>query len=127
MSFVLHYGRLNSAFCHISDWVFLCIRLPELSVIICADAKLPGTFSMQEVMQAGESSHMKELQGIRKMLINKEPINIQFTSVSAISTAVYLLQYFLKNGVHDDPRQEAYFLSSGLSWYFEFSANNCRY
>ncbi|XP_013929671.1 PREDICTED: acyl-CoA synthetase family member 2, mitochondrial [Thamnophis sirtalis] len=55
-------------------------KLPELSVIICADAKLPGTFSMQEVMQAGESSHMKELQAIRKMLINKEPINIQFTS-----------------------------------------------
>ncbi|KAG8129101.1 hypothetical protein E2320_015791, partial [Naja naja] len=55
-------------------------KLPELSVIICADAKLPGTFSMQEVMQAGESSHKKELQEIRKMLINKEPINIQFTS-----------------------------------------------
>ncbi|XP_007444745.2 acyl-CoA synthetase family member 2, mitochondrial-like [Python bivittatus] len=55
-------------------------KLPELSVVICVDAKLPGTFSMHEVMQAGDSSHKKELQEIRKMLIYKEPINIQFTS-----------------------------------------------
>ncbi|KAM6473392.1 medium-chain acyl-CoA ligase ACSF2, mitochondrial isoform 2-T6 [Liasis olivaceus] len=55
-------------------------KLPELSVVICVDAKLPGTFSMHEVMQAGDSSHKKELQEIRKILIYKEPINIQFTS-----------------------------------------------
>ncbi|XP_063149296.1 medium-chain acyl-CoA ligase ACSF2, mitochondrial [Candoia aspera] len=55
-------------------------NLPELSVLICVDAKLPGTFSMHEVMQAGESSHKKMLQETQKMLICKEPINIQFTS-----------------------------------------------
>ncbi|XP_044275933.1 medium-chain acyl-CoA ligase ACSF2, mitochondrial [Varanus komodoensis] len=55
-------------------------ELPDLSVVICVDSKLPGTFSMDDVMQAGENSHKKQLQDIQKKLDCKEPINIQFTS-----------------------------------------------
>nr|XP_060620750.1 medium-chain acyl-CoA ligase ACSF2, mitochondrial isoform X1 [Anolis sagrei ordinatus] len=54
--------------------------LPELSVVVSVDAKLPGTFSIDDLMQAGDSSHKKQLQDIRKTLDCKEPINIQFTS-----------------------------------------------
>ncbi|XP_015266223.1 PREDICTED: acyl-CoA synthetase family member 2, mitochondrial [Gekko japonicus] len=55
-------------------------NLPELSVVITLDSKLPGAFQMADVMQAGDSSHKKQLQDIRKTLVCQEPINIQFTS-----------------------------------------------
>uniref|UniRef100_A0ABM5FMT7 Medium-chain acyl-CoA ligase ACSF2, mitochondrial n=1 Tax=Pogona vitticeps TaxID=103695 RepID=A0ABM5FMT7_9SAUR len=55
-------------------------KLPELSIVISTDSKLPGTFSVDDLMQAGESSHKNQLQDIRKTLDNQEPINIQFTS-----------------------------------------------
>ncbi|NXH09830.1 ACSF2 synthetase, partial [Bucco capensis] len=55
-------------------------RLPDLSVVITVDSKLPGTFQMDEVMQAGDSSHMKQLRAVQRTLSCNEPINIQFTS-----------------------------------------------
>ncbi|NWW53730.1 ACSF2 synthetase, partial [Pedionomus torquatus] len=55
-------------------------RLPDLSVVITVDSKLPGTFHMDEVMQAGDSSHMKKLRDVQQTLSCNEPINIQFTS-----------------------------------------------
>ncbi|KFW09593.1 hypothetical protein N327_09090, partial [Fulmarus glacialis] len=55
-------------------------RLPDLSVVITVDSKLPGTFHMDEVMQAGDSSHMKQLRAVQRTLSCNEPINIQFTS-----------------------------------------------
>lgn len=65
------------------DGVCLFARLPDLSVVIMVDSKLPGTFHMDEVMQAGDSSHMKQLRALQQTLSCNEPINIQFTSVSA--------------------------------------------
>ncbi|XP_065271725.1 medium-chain acyl-CoA ligase ACSF2, mitochondrial [Emys orbicularis] len=55
-------------------------RLPDLSVVITLDSKLPGAFQMSEVMQAGDSSHMKQLREVQQTLSCNEPINIQFTS-----------------------------------------------
>ncbi|NWI86381.1 ACSF2 synthetase, partial [Pitta sordida] len=55
-------------------------RLPDLSIVIMLDSKLPGTFHMDEVMQAGDSSHMKQLRAVQQTLSCNEPINIQFTS-----------------------------------------------
>ncbi|NWS76757.1 ACSF2 synthetase, partial [Crotophaga sulcirostris] len=55
-------------------------RLPDLSVVITVDSKLPGTFHMDEVMQAGDSSHVKQLRAVQQTLSCNEPINIQFTS-----------------------------------------------
>uniref|UniRef100_A0A8C3UJU1 Medium-chain acyl-CoA ligase ACSF2, mitochondrial n=1 Tax=Catharus ustulatus TaxID=91951 RepID=A0A8C3UJU1_CATUS len=55
-------------------------RLPDLSIVIMCDSKLPGTFHMDEVMQAGDSSHVKQLRAVQQSLSCSEPINIQFTS-----------------------------------------------
>ncbi|NXH95944.1 ACSF2 synthetase, partial [Pachycephala philippinensis] len=55
-------------------------RLPDLSIVIMCDSKLPGTFHMDEVMQAGDSSHVKQLRAVQQSLSCNEPINIQFTS-----------------------------------------------
>ncbi|KFP01357.1 hypothetical protein N300_04892, partial [Calypte anna] len=55
-------------------------RLPDLSIVVTVDSKLPGTFHMDEVMQAGDSSHMKQLRAVQGTLSCNEPINIQFTS-----------------------------------------------
>ncbi|KFV63665.1 hypothetical protein N307_07141, partial [Dryobates pubescens] len=55
-------------------------RLPDLSIVITLDSKLPGTFHMDEVIQAGDSSHMKQLRAVQQTLSCNEPINIQFTS-----------------------------------------------
>uniref|UniRef100_A0A8C9LGK5 Medium-chain acyl-CoA ligase ACSF2, mitochondrial n=1 Tax=Pavo cristatus TaxID=9049 RepID=A0A8C9LGK5_PAVCR len=55
-------------------------RLPDLSTVIMLDSKLPGTFHMDEVLQAGDSSHMKQLRALQQTLSCNEPINIQFTS-----------------------------------------------
>uniref|UniRef100_A0A8C9KTY7 Medium-chain acyl-CoA ligase ACSF2, mitochondrial n=1 Tax=Serinus canaria TaxID=9135 RepID=A0A8C9KTY7_SERCA len=59
-------------------------RLPDLSIVIMCDSKLPGTFHMNEVMQAGDSSHLKQLRAVQQTLSCNEPINIQFTSVGAL-------------------------------------------
>lgn len=67
----------------IVDGVCLPARLPDLSVVIVVDSKLPGTFHMNDVMQAGDSSHVKQLRALQQTLSCNEPINIQFTSVSA--------------------------------------------
>ncbi|NXA48630.1 ACSF2 synthetase, partial [Nothocercus julius] len=55
-------------------------RLPDLSIVIMVDSKLPGTFHISEVMQAGDSSHIKQLRALQQTLSCHEPINIQFTS-----------------------------------------------
>ncbi|NWV33948.1 ACSF2 synthetase, partial [Grantiella picta] len=55
-------------------------RLPDLSIVIMCDSKLPGTFHMDEVLQAGDSSHMKQLRAVQQTLSCNDPINIQFTS-----------------------------------------------
>ncbi|XP_061867014.1 medium-chain acyl-CoA ligase ACSF2, mitochondrial isoform X2 [Colius striatus] len=55
-------------------------RLPDLSIVITLDSKLPGTFHMDEVMKAGDSSHVKQLRAVQQTLSCNEPINIQFTS-----------------------------------------------
>ncbi|NXD76786.1 ACSF2 synthetase, partial [Halcyon senegalensis] len=55
-------------------------RLPDLSIVITVDSKLPGTFHMDEVMQAGDSSHMKQLRAVQRTLSCHDPVNIQFTS-----------------------------------------------
>ncbi|NXV48435.1 ACSF2 synthetase, partial [Uria aalge] len=54
--------------------------LPDLSIVITVDSKLPGTFHMDEMLQAGDSSHMKQLRAVQQTLSCNEPINIQFTS-----------------------------------------------
>ncbi|XP_038139388.1 medium-chain acyl-CoA ligase ACSF2, mitochondrial [Cyprinodon tularosa] len=55
-------------------------RLPELRSVIILDSRRPGMFHFEDVMQAGESQHVKQLQDLQAKLSFDDPINIQFTS-----------------------------------------------
>ncbi|CAL8303692.1 unnamed protein product [Merluccius merluccius] len=55
-------------------------RLPDLRMVIVTDSRQPGMLHVEDVMQAGESSHHKELQDLQSKLSFDDPINIQFTS-----------------------------------------------
>uniref|UniRef100_A0A8C2ZPR8 Medium-chain acyl-CoA ligase ACSF2, mitochondrial n=1 Tax=Cyclopterus lumpus TaxID=8103 RepID=A0A8C2ZPR8_CYCLU len=55
-------------------------RLPDLRMVIVTDSRQPGMLHVEDVMQAGESRHHKELMELQRKLSFDEPINIQFTS-----------------------------------------------
>nr|XP_043907138.1 medium-chain acyl-CoA ligase ACSF2, mitochondrial-like isoform X1 [Solea senegalensis] len=55
-------------------------RLPDLRTVIVTDSRQPGMLHVEDVMQAGESRHHKELMELQKKLSFDDPINIQFTS-----------------------------------------------
>ncbi|XP_071778942.1 medium-chain acyl-CoA ligase ACSF2, mitochondrial-like [Centroberyx gerrardi] len=55
-------------------------RLPDLRMVIVTDSRQPGMLHVEDVMQAGESQHHKELMDLQSKLYCDEPINIQFTS-----------------------------------------------
>ncbi|XP_054454580.1 medium-chain acyl-CoA ligase ACSF2, mitochondrial [Anoplopoma fimbria] len=55
-------------------------RLPDLRTVILLDRPEPGMFYFKDVMQAGSSQYMQQLQDLQKTLSFDDPINIQFTS-----------------------------------------------
>ncbi|XP_034567635.1 medium-chain acyl-CoA ligase ACSF2, mitochondrial-like [Notolabrus celidotus] len=55
-------------------------RLPDLRMVILIDSRQPGMFNVEDVMQAGESRHHRELMDLQSKLSFDDPINIQFTS-----------------------------------------------
>ncbi|KAM6899005.1 medium-chain acyl-CoA ligase ACSF2, mitochondrial [Lycodopsis pacificus] len=55
-------------------------RLPDLRSVILLDSRQPGMFHIEDVMQAGSSQYMQQLQDLQKQLSFDDPINIQFTS-----------------------------------------------
>lgn len=55
-------------------------RLPDLRMVIVTDGRQPGMLHTDDVLQAGESRHHKELQDLQRKLTPSDPINIQFTS-----------------------------------------------
>lgn len=64
-------------------------RLPDLRMVIMTDSRQPGMLHLDDVMQAGESQHHRDLMALQSKLSADDPINIQFTSVT-FSTAPYL-------------------------------------
>uniref|UniRef100_A0A3Q3SVA8 Medium-chain acyl-CoA ligase ACSF2, mitochondrial n=1 Tax=Mastacembelus armatus TaxID=205130 RepID=A0A3Q3SVA8_9TELE len=54
--------------------------LPDLRMVIVTDSRQPGMLHVEDVMQAGESRHFRELMDLQSKLSFDEPINIQFTS-----------------------------------------------
>lgn len=57
-------------------------RLPELTTVISADATLPGTLLLDEVVAAGsQEQNLARLRHTQQLLSCHDPINIQFTSV----------------------------------------------
>uniref|UniRef100_A0AAQ4P1H7 Medium-chain acyl-CoA ligase ACSF2, mitochondrial n=1 Tax=Gasterosteus aculeatus aculeatus TaxID=481459 RepID=A0AAQ4P1H7_GASAC len=55
-------------------------RLPDLRCVILLDRRQPGMLCFEDVMQAGSSQHMEQLQDLQKKISTDDPINIQFTS-----------------------------------------------
>ncbi|XP_033826315.1 medium-chain acyl-CoA ligase ACSF2, mitochondrial-like [Periophthalmus magnuspinnatus] len=55
-------------------------KLPDLRMVILMDSVQPGMLHFQNVMEAGESRHHRELMGLQSKLTSDDPINIQFTS-----------------------------------------------
>ncbi|KAL6094481.1 acsf2 [Pungitius sinensis] len=55
-------------------------RLPDLRCVILLDRRQPGTFCLEDVMQAGSSQHAQQLQDLQRKISTDDPINIQFTS-----------------------------------------------
>uniref|UniRef100_A0A3Q3LCV5 Medium-chain acyl-CoA ligase ACSF2, mitochondrial n=1 Tax=Mastacembelus armatus TaxID=205130 RepID=A0A3Q3LCV5_9TELE len=55
-------------------------RLPDLRSVIVLDSRQPGMFHFEDVMQAGSSQFVQQLQDLQKKLLFDDPINIQFTS-----------------------------------------------
>ncbi|XP_070704058.1 medium-chain acyl-CoA ligase ACSF2, mitochondrial-like [Pempheris klunzingeri] len=55
-------------------------RVPYLRMVIVTDSRQPGMLHVEDVMQAGESRHHKELMDLQSKLSFDDPINIQFTS-----------------------------------------------
>uniref|UniRef100_A0A671YHL5 Medium-chain acyl-CoA ligase ACSF2, mitochondrial n=1 Tax=Sparus aurata TaxID=8175 RepID=A0A671YHL5_SPAAU len=55
-------------------------RLPDLRSVIVLDSLQPGMFHFDDVMQAGSSQYVQQLQDLQKKLSCDDPINIQFTS-----------------------------------------------
>ncbi|XP_042361530.1 medium-chain acyl-CoA ligase ACSF2, mitochondrial-like [Plectropomus leopardus] len=63
-----------------TEGVIKSSRLPDLRMVIVTDSRQPGMLHVEDVMQAGESRHHKELMDLHSKLSFDEPINIQFTS-----------------------------------------------
>ncbi|XP_053197652.1 medium-chain acyl-CoA ligase ACSF2, mitochondrial [Scomber japonicus] len=55
-------------------------RLPDLRSVIVLDRRQPGMHHFEDVMQAGSSQYVKQLQDLQKKISFDDPINIQFTS-----------------------------------------------
>ncbi|KAJ4940315.1 hypothetical protein JOQ06_026623 [Pogonophryne albipinna] len=55
-------------------------RLPDLRSVIVVDSRQPGMLFLDDVMQAGSSQYMQQLQDLQRKLSFDDPINIQFTS-----------------------------------------------
>uniref|UniRef100_A0A669EH36 Medium-chain acyl-CoA ligase ACSF2, mitochondrial n=1 Tax=Oreochromis niloticus TaxID=8128 RepID=A0A669EH36_ORENI len=90
---------------------FKSSRLPYLQMVIATDSRQPGMLHVDDVMQAGESRHHKELMDLQSKLSFDDPINIQFTSVTfSVSTCSgahisnnHSVNYFLIY-IHHQPR-----------------------
>uniref|UniRef100_A0A3B3ZX30 Medium-chain acyl-CoA ligase ACSF2, mitochondrial n=1 Tax=Periophthalmus magnuspinnatus TaxID=409849 RepID=A0A3B3ZX30_9GOBI len=65
--------------CLCPDW-HITKRLPDLRMVILMDSVQPGMLHFQNVMEAGESRHHRELMGLQSKLTSDDPINIHFTS-----------------------------------------------
>ncbi|XP_031416732.1 medium-chain acyl-CoA ligase ACSF2, mitochondrial isoform X2 [Clupea harengus] len=55
-------------------------RLPELRTVILTDSEQPGALHLKQVMEAGSSQYVQQLEELQRTLCFDDPINIQFTS-----------------------------------------------
>ncbi|XP_068605943.1 medium-chain acyl-CoA ligase ACSF2, mitochondrial-like [Brachionichthys hirsutus] len=75
--------------------------LPDLRMVIVTDSRQPGMLSVEDVMQAGESRHHKQLMDLQTKLSCDDPINIQFTSgTTGKQKGATLSHHNIVNNVH---------------------------
>ncbi|CAJ1079988.1 medium-chain acyl-CoA ligase ACSF2%2C mitochondrial [Xyrichtys novacula] len=55
-------------------------RLPELRAVIVLDSRQPGMLHFEDVMEAGSSQYVQQLQDLQRKISFDDPINILFTS-----------------------------------------------
>ncbi|KAM6951533.1 medium-chain acyl-CoA ligase ACSF2, mitochondrial [Aplochiton taeniatus] len=55
-------------------------KLPDLHTVIVTDSRQSGMYHLEDVMQAGSSQYIQQLEELQKKLSFDDPINIQFTS-----------------------------------------------
>ncbi|TDG97732.1 hypothetical protein EPR50_G00211000 [Perca flavescens] len=86
-------------------------RLPDLRSVIVIDSRQPGMFHLEDVMQAGSSQYIQQLQDLQKKISFDDPINIQFTSGTTGAPKGATLS-------HHNIINNAYFVGSrmGYSW-----------
>lgn len=68
--------------------------MPDLRMVILTDSREPGMLHIEDVMQAAESRHRRELMDLQSKLSFDDPINIQFTSVT-FSITTFTLTHVL--------------------------------
>lgn len=69
-------------------------------MVIVTDSRQPGMFHVDDVMQAAESQHHKELMDLQSRLSFDDPINIQFTSVTFSTFKLPHMNWITWNNMH---------------------------
>lgn len=69
-------------------------------MVIVTDSRQPGMFHVDDVMQAAESRHHKELMDLQSRLSFDDPINIQFTSVTFSTFKLPHMNWITWNKMH---------------------------
>lgn len=64
-------------------------RLPDLRSVIVLDSRHSGMFNFEDLMQAGSSQYVQQLEALQKKLSCDDPINIQFTSVNVLPVCLF--------------------------------------
>ncbi|XP_045600298.2 medium-chain acyl-CoA ligase ACSF2, mitochondrial [Procambarus clarkii] len=85
-------------------------RLPFLKkVIICSERYFSGTYKFGDVLEAGDSSHLKTLHNISSKIKVDDPFNIQFTSgTTGLPKAAILTHHMVVNNAFSIGKRSEY-------------------
>ncbi|XP_029384384.1 medium-chain acyl-CoA ligase ACSF2, mitochondrial isoform X2 [Echeneis naucrates] len=93
-------------------------RLPDLRTVIVLNGRLPGMVHLEDVMQAGSSQYVKQLQDLQKKLSFDDPVNILFTSGTTGSPKGATL-------THHNIVNNAYLVGRRLGYHWRTNARIC--
>lgn len=65
--------------------------MPDLRNVIVTDSKESGMLHVDDVMQAAESRHHRQLESLQRILSPEDPISTQFTSVGHLMHSYCIL------------------------------------